>query len=238
VSCGDGWGDRGDSPAPSSAGRSGPATATTADPAHLAWCWRRWPLATSGTGNRVGLLDHVDWRGVDGHVVAPPSRYATGVRYRWLRPLSADLPEVPRPLRELLAPCRTPRPRTGAQVREVTAGHPYGRKALAEELAQVVRAPKGQRNHTLYQAGVRLYGLVAGGALGRADVHDGLLRAADLPKGMAPEMHVWSPEELRAFLDHVRGNRLYAAWLLVATCMTSATATRPPPWPLASRPRS
>jgi integrase len=41
--------------------------------------------------------------------------------------------------------------------------------------------------------------------------------AADLPKGMAPEMQVWSPEQLRAFLDHVRDDRLYAAWLLLAT---------------------
>ncbi|HTE69197.1 MAG TPA: tyrosine-type recombinase/integrase [Actinomycetes bacterium] len=30
-------------------------------------------------------------------------------------------------------------------------------------------------------------------------------------------MHVWSPEQLRAFLDHVRTDRLYAAWLLLAT---------------------
>jgi integrase len=41
--------------------------------------------------------------------------------------------------------------------------------------------------------------------------------AVDLPKGMTPEMHVWSPEQLRAFLEHVRGDRLYAAWLLLAT---------------------
>jgi integrase len=41
--------------------------------------------------------------------------------------------------------------------------------------------------------------------------------AADLPKGMAPEMQVWSPDQLRAFLDHVRYDRLYAAWLLLAT---------------------
>ncbi len=32
-----------------------------------------------------------------------------------------------------------------------------------------------------------------------------------------PEMQVWSPEQLRAFLDHVRADRLYAAWLLAAT---------------------
>jgi integrase len=41
--------------------------------------------------------------------------------------------------------------------------------------------------------------------------------SADLPKGMAPEMHVWSPEQLRSFLDRAREDRLYAAWLLYAT---------------------
>ena len=41
--------------------------------------------------------------------------------------------------------------------------------------------------------------------------------SADLPKGMTPEMHVWSPEQLRTFLDHARKDPLYAAWLLFAT---------------------
>jgi hypothetical protein len=40
---------------------------------------------------------------------------------------------------------------------------------------------------------------------------------ADPPKAKTPEMQVWSPAQLRAFLDHVRGDRLYAAWLLAAT---------------------
>lgn len=30
-------------------------------------------------------------------------------------------------------------------------------------------------------------------------------------------MHVWSPEQLHGFLEHVRGDPLYAAWLLFAT---------------------
>jgi len=34
---------------------------------------------------------------------------------------------------------------------------------------------------------------------------------------MTPEMQVWSPQQLRTFLDHVRDDRLYAAWLLLAT---------------------
>jgi integrase len=40
---------------------------------------------------------------------------------------------------------------------------------------------------------------------------------ADLPKPMTPEMHVWNPEQLGVFLEHVRGDPLYAAWMLFAT---------------------
>jgi integrase len=40
---------------------------------------------------------------------------------------------------------------------------------------------------------------------------------ADLPKRMTPEMHVWNPEQLGVFLEHVRGDPLYAAWMLLAT---------------------
>lgn len=39
--------------------------------------------------------------------------------------------------------------------------------------------PKGRRNHSLYQAGIRLYSLVADGVLDHAEVQDGLLTAAD-----------------------------------------------------------
>ncbi|HEV2825672.1 MAG TPA: site-specific integrase [Actinomycetota bacterium] len=41
--------------------------------------------------------------------------------------------------------------------------------------------------------------------------------AVDPPKGLPAERQVWTPEQLRAFLSHVRDDRLYAAWLLVAT---------------------
>src|SRR5215207_1656655 len=37
------------------------------------------------------------------------------------------------------------------------------------------------------------------------------------PKGLPAERQVWTPAQLRAFLSHVRDDRLYAAWLLVAT---------------------
>jgi integrase len=41
--------------------------------------------------------------------------------------------------------------------------------------------------------------------------------AVDQPRGLPAERQVWTPERLRAFLSHVRDDRLYAAWLLVAT---------------------
>jgi integrase len=41
--------------------------------------------------------------------------------------------------------------------------------------------------------------------------------AADPPAARSPEQQVWSPAQLGVFLAHVRGDRLYALWLLVAT---------------------
>jgi integrase len=41
--------------------------------------------------------------------------------------------------------------------------------------------------------------------------------AVDPPKASKPRTDVWTVEELRAFLLHVHGDRLYAAWLLFAT---------------------
>ena len=39
---------------------------------------------------------------------------------------------------------------------------------------------------------------------------------ADPPKGSSPEMRVWTPEQLHAFLKAVEAERLYAAWRLAA----------------------
>jgi integrase len=72
-------------------------------------------------------------------------------------------------------------------------------------------APKSLRNiHGVLHAALR--DAVRWGYLPR-----NAAAVADLPKGMAPEMRVWSPKQLRAFLEHVRGDPLYAAWLLFAT---------------------
>ena len=39
-------------------------------------------VTPTGAGNRAGMVPHVDYRGVGGYVLAPPSRLEHGV-YRW-----------------------------------------------------------------------------------------------------------------------------------------------------------
>jgi hypothetical protein len=144
-------------------------------------------VAPTGLGNpKPRDLEKVDWRGRGGYVLAPPSRHASGRRYRWVRDLDTPLPEVPAALRERLQRPQPTQP-APATVRPLTLGHPYGQRALEARLAEVARAPQGDRNHTLYRAGLRLFSLAAGGVLDRADVEAGLLAAAERSGLLAEE---------------------------------------------------
>ena len=69
--------------------------------------WHYW-FAPTGLGNRPPRgLAHIDWRGIGGCVLAPPSSHISGSTYRWLRHLDqAPLPQVPAALRTLLDPDR------------------------------------------------------------------------------------------------------------------------------------
>jgi Bifunctional DNA primase/polymerase, N-terminal len=141
-------------------------------------------VAPTGLGNiHPQGLEHVDWRGRGGYVVAPPSRHASGHPYQWVsgRDLETPLAEVPAPLRTRLerrVPQRSPGPvelaATGAALRDR-----YARAALAEELARVATAPVGQRNRQLWESTRNLYNLVATGALDHREVDHALLAAAD-----------------------------------------------------------
>ena len=141
-------------------------------------------LAPTGLGNvHPAALEHVDWRGRGGYVVAPPSRHASGHFYRWAAGRYLDTPpgKVPtvllkrlqrRPPQRLIDPDQYP-------VAGDASGDRYARVALAEELARVAAAPVGRRNRQLWESTRNLYNLVATGALDQREVHQGLLAAAE-----------------------------------------------------------
>jgi Bifunctional DNA primase/polymerase, N-terminal len=141
--------------------------------------WHYW-FRPTGLGNRPPRgLAHVDWRGRGGCVLAPPSRHASGGSYRWLRRLDqAPLPEVPAALHELLDPDRPAPTRPPRTAGPDVAGHPYGRRVLAAELAALGRATPGQRNHTLNRTAFKAYRYVAGGLLDDEQVTAAFTQAA------------------------------------------------------------
>jgi len=141
-------------------------------------------LAPTGLGNnRPAGLEHVDWRGWGGYVVAPPSRHASGHPYQWATGRDLDTPpgQVPAVLLERLE--RPPPQRPAGPVELPAAGdgpgERYAQAALAQELARVAAARRGERNHQLWESARNLYNLVAAGALDDHQVHHGLLQAAE-----------------------------------------------------------
>jgi hypothetical protein len=141
-------------------------------------------LAPTGLGNAHPRdLEHVDWRGRDGYVVAPPSRHASGHPYQWAAGRDLDTPpgQVPAVLLERLQPRQLQRPPGPVQLPAVADGGSgrYARAALAEELTRVAAAPVGQRNRQLWESTRNLYNLVAVGALDHREVDHGLLEAAE-----------------------------------------------------------
>jgi Bifunctional DNA primase/polymerase, N-terminal len=149
-------------------------------------------LAPTGLGNvHPRGLEHVDWRGRGGYVVAPPSRHASGHPYQWLAGRALDTPpgQVPSVLLERLQPRQFQRPLGPVQLSTAAdgSGERYARVALAEELARVAAAPAGQRNRQLWESTRNLYNVVATGALIECEVHQGLLAAADRCRLLAEE---------------------------------------------------
>ncbi len=148
--------------------------------------WHYW-FRPTGLGNRPPRgLDHVDWRGRGGAVLAPPSRHISGGSYRWLRGLDqAPLPEVPAALRALLDPDPPTPTRPARTAGPAAPGHPYGRRVLAAELAALGRATPGHRNHTLNACAFKVYRYVAGGVLDDQEVTAAFTTAA-LAIGLDP----------------------------------------------------
>jgi hypothetical protein len=133
--------------------------------------WHVW-FTPTGLGNRPPRgLDHVDWRGKGGCVLAPPSRHISGRPYRWLVGLDqTPLPEVPAALCARLDPGPAIPAPPADPSGPPAPGHPYGRAVLAAELAALGRATPGQRNRTLNRTAFKVYRYVAGGILDEEQV--------------------------------------------------------------------
>jgi Bifunctional DNA primase/polymerase, N-terminal/YspA, cpYpsA-related SLOG family len=163
-----------------------------------------WHLYVEPTGlrDKIGVLEHVDYRAADRYVVAPPSRHPeTGRPYRWVqgREVGTSLGLVPEALRELLAPsARTTRDPVAA-ARPTASGHPYGLAALQGECAELAAAPKGERNRQLWESARNLYNLVGGGVLDEVQV-DHAIRAAAQQCGLLEE----EPRQTEATLASAR----------------------------------
>jgi hypothetical protein len=112
--------------------------------------------------NNVGtkLGPGIDVRGEGGYVIAPPSRHAFGALYRWER-RGRDLPALPHWLVDRLR--ETKRARAPTTRQDPAAGaRSWAQAAVGGEIALVLAAAEGRRNHTLNRASFCLGQVVAG----------------------------------------------------------------------------
>jgi hypothetical protein len=137
-------------------------------------------FAATGHGNRAGLVDHVDWGGAGGYVVAPPSVHVTGKRYRWWHEGDEAFEPPPPAIRALLEPAR----------REPVPHRPPGNgrtRKWSGLVATVALAPEGQRNDRLNWAAHTLGTDVTRGRIQPGDVARALddLRIAAVRAGLS-----------------------------------------------------
>ena len=134
-------------------------------------------FAPTGAGNRAKMVDHVDWRGRGGYIVAPPSVGLKGP-YGWLKgPRLPDVPEAPPWLRDLVLPPRPAERPITTNVIDRTSR--YGEAALKGILTRLAESGPGSRNNALNEAAYacgRLIGagLMDEGVAARALVHMGV----------------------------------------------------------------
>ncbi len=147
-------------------------------------------VAPTGLGNRTGVVPGLDFRGVGGFVVAPPSRHPSGASYHWSKDYGVDTPIAPAPrwLEDLLPRRRHPDHPDDQRDHHQhdPVGDPgrrrpsssYGRRAVEAECGRLACAPVGERNDQLNRSAHALGQLVAGEVLEAGVVVDELLLVA------------------------------------------------------------
>jgi hypothetical protein len=82
-----------------------------------------WLYAPANTANKAGLLPKLDWRGVNGYIVAPPSVHPDGHLYAWIQDPRLALPNQPEWLTPYLSLYRPAS--TGPHAIRVIQSNPY-----------------------------------------------------------------------------------------------------------------
>jgi hypothetical protein len=142
----------------------------------------------TGLGNRARFAPGLDWRGLGGYVIVPPSIGASGVRYgiEWAVTSPDEFPIAPgfltdmvdRERRDVGATVIHQTPQNATQRRTPVRSAAYVLRALEREAREVASTPEGQRNDRLNVAAYNLGRFVADGVLDIGTVERVLLAAA------------------------------------------------------------
>jgi hypothetical protein len=147
---------------------------------HLFFAWPGDELPVKNSAGK--LAPGLDVRGDGGYVILPPSLHYTGNRYAWAEGRALGEMEPAQAPAWLLALARgerdDPPPLPPISPPGGQGATSYGRRTLADELAELTGAALGERNACLNKAAFRLGRLVAGGQLERSQVEAALLGAA------------------------------------------------------------
>lgn len=163
-------------------------TVFTARGMHL-WYWAdpKHPIR-----NATSWRPKVDIRSVGGLVASPPSMTVKGTEYTYMGGEIVPVPAIVTETRDKYMP------RERRAITQIPEETPALMESMAEALAlEVIGAPSGERNATLFRVGCRFFELAEGGWLG-ADALNLIIEAA---------VHVGlSPTEARATLDSASKN--------------------------------
>lgn len=151
-------------------------------------------------------------RGEGQYVIAPPSPHPSGNRYRVIGARNIaqvkNLDDISEYFRSLRARSTAPEPTERVSVQADQRKVAYLETVVSSEYARVEQSSEGERNNSLFYAGLRLANLAAGGELTWTTCESGLLsaaRRAGLPDGEAQKTiaSAWNigkkyPKQVRA----------------------------------------